>query len=58
MHLPKQERVYVPMRIDDMPSSVSVFCKNEEASEVYIIDNVILKLTHNDKHGSDLSGES
>lgn len=46
------------MRIDDMPSSVSVFCKNEEASEVYIIDNVILKLTHNDKHGSDLSGES
>ena len=58
MHLTKQERDYVPMRIDDMPSSVAVFCKNEEpAAEVYVIDNIVLKLTHNDKHGIEVGAE-
>ncbi len=28
---------------------MAVFCKNEENPQIYLINNVILKVTHNDK---------
>ena len=47
MHLPVSDRTYAPY--DDLPSAVHAFCKQEDEAKVYIEDNIILKVTHNDK---------